>query len=83
MTLQQLIHQAMINPTFRAALEAGTVDAGEISCTAHQIQAAATALRFNNTATRGEQRGKHLFDDLLGNNVFTLPGWRLAPEGTG
>lgn len=79
MTLQEIIRRAITNPEFRLALETGAVDPLEIGCTNHQVQAAATALRFNSNAARNGQRETHLLGGLLDNNVFTLPGWRKDP----
>lgn len=76
MTLQQLIRKALTNPEFRLALETGAVDPAAIRCTTHEVAAAATALRLNGAAARNGRGGWLSLDDLFGNNVFTLPGWR-------
>jgi hypothetical protein len=73
MTLQQLIHKAITDPQFRAALEGKAVNPSEMGCTHQQVQVAAIALRFNR---RPAGQGQRALGDLLGNNVLAVPGWR-------
>jgi hypothetical protein len=79
MTLQQLIHRAITDPAFRAALESKQVDPLDIGCTAQQAQVAAIALRFNH---RPADQGRRALGDLLDNNVLAVPGWRHSPAGS-